>query len=60
MVNNSSDAACPRPPLLIQRAGREIPLIAEVRNKHSKLYAMTATQLQESIEIDRLEKLATH
>ncbi|HCL3404747.1 TPA: arsenical pump-driving ATPase, partial [Pseudomonas aeruginosa] len=60
VVNNSLAAAHPRSPLLIQRASREIPLIAEVRDKHSKLFALTATQLQEPVGIDRLEKLATH
>lgn len=58
VVNNSLAAAHPRSPLLIQRANREVPLIAEVRDRHSKRFAMVAMQIQEPVGIERLEKLA--
>lgn len=58
VVNNSLAAARPTSPLLITRANRELPLIAEVREQHAKRFALSAMQAQEPIGIERLARVA--
>lgn len=59
VVNNSLAAAQPASPLLITRANRELPLIAEVREQHAKHFALSAMQAQEPVGIERLARLAS-
>lgn len=58
VINNSLAAANPASPLLITRANRELTLIAEVKDKHSKRFALVPLQAKEPVGIESLGEMA--
>lgn len=59
IVNNSLAAANPASPLLVTRANREWPLISEVKDKHSKRFAVVPLLAKEPVGIESLENMAS-
>lgn len=60
VINGSLAAARPASPFLVTRANRELPLIAEVRDRYAKRFAVVPLQAQEPVGIDLLGRMATH
>ncbi len=60
VINGSLAAARPASPFLVTRANRELPLIAEVRDRYAKRFAVVPLQAQEPVGIDLLGRMAAH
>ncbi|WP_285112650.1 arsenical pump-driving ATPase [Leclercia adecarboxylata] len=58
VINSSLAAAKPSSPFLVTRAGRELPLINDVAERHAKRIALTPLQNEEPVGTVLLAKMA--
>ena len=60
VINNSVAAACPRSPLLRQRATNELGEVEKVATIHARRYAVVPLLKEEPVGVPRLLELAGH